>query len=286
MNELKILVLDDEKRLRDEIGEYLRKRKHEVFLASKPSEAFAVIQQEDIDIAVVDIRLPEMSGLEVLKEIKRISQQIEVIMISGHGDMDSVIEAMRNDAFDYFQKPFRMMEMQKSIERTEKFVELNKRLKHKDNTITTLTEKLYESMGSPMIGQTTAIRQVINLMERVAASPHTNVLITGESGTGKELVAHGIHLLSERRKTFFIRSTVLPSLTVFLKVNFSVIRRAHSQELSKTGRAPLSMPQKERCFWMRLAICRWASRQSCSEHSKTEKCIRWAEGHPSRWMFV
>ena len=203
MNELKILVLDDEKRLRDEIGEYLRKRKHEVFLASKPSEAFAVIQQEDIDIAVVDIRLPEMSGLEVLKEIKRISQQIEVIMISGHGDMDSVIEAMRNDAFDYFQKPFRMMEMQKSIERTEKFVELNKRLKHKDNTITTLTEKLYESMGSPMIGQTTAIRQVINLMERVAASPHTNVLITGESGTGKELVAHGIHLLSERRKNVF-----------------------------------------------------------------------------------
>ncbi len=203
MEELKILVLDDEQRLRDELGEYLQKRKHEVFLCANPTEAFGVFLKTEIDIAILDIRLPEMSGLEVLRQIKDKYPATEVIMISGHGDMESVIEAMRSGAFDYFQKPFRMNDVQHAIEKTQKFIELSKKLRQKENAISVLTGRLYEDIGSPMIGQSKAINDVIQLMSRVALSEQTNVLITGESGTGKELVAHGIHLLSSRKDHVF-----------------------------------------------------------------------------------
>ncbi len=203
MEELKILVLDDEKRLRDEIGEYLKKRHHEVFLSTSASDTFQLLENTEIDIAILDIRLPEMSGLEVLRRIKLMQPSVEVIMISGHGDMATVIEAMRNGAIDYFPKPFRMHDVQNAIERTQKFILLNKKLQQSEQTISILTHKLYQNMGSPMIGQSKSIQHIIEMMERVAASDQTNVLITGESGTGKELVAHGIHLLSIRKKNAF-----------------------------------------------------------------------------------
>jgi len=203
MEELKILILDDEKRLRDEIGEYLMKRHHEVYLSGSALETFELLETTEIDIAILDIRLPEVSGLEVLRRIKLIQPSIEVIMISGHGDMATVIEAMRNGAIDYFPKPFRMHDVQGAIERTQKYILLNKKLQQSEQTISVLTHKLYQSMGSPMIGQSKAIQHIMEMMERVAASDQTNVLITGESGTGKELVAHGIHLLSVRKKNAF-----------------------------------------------------------------------------------
>lgn len=204
MNELCIIILDDEERLRDEMGEFLKKRNHKVLLAGHPDEFFVLLKSHSTDIAIVDIRLPKMSGLEVLKQIKLISPDTEVIMISGHGDMNSVIEAMRSGAFDYFQKPFRVHDVQLAIERTRKFIALNKRLKDKENTIRILADKLNQSIGAPMIGESDAIKEVVRLMELVAVSDQTSVLITGESGTGKELVAHGIHLLSGRQnQTFF-----------------------------------------------------------------------------------
>ena len=118
---LNILVLDDEKRLRDELGEFLIKRDHKIYPAATPDEAFLIFEQQKIDIAIVDIRLPGMSGLELLKRIKLTRPDLEVIMISGHGDMQSVIEALRYGAVDYFQKPFRMPDVQYAIERTSKY---------------------------------------------------------------------------------------------------------------------------------------------------------------------
>ena len=110
MKELNVLILDDEQRVRDEIEEFLTGNKFPVFKAELPSQAFKILDKEAIDIAIVDIKLPEMDGIQVLKKIKEKHSAIEVIMISGHGDMQSVIEAMRLGASDYFQKPFRLME--------------------------------------------------------------------------------------------------------------------------------------------------------------------------------
>ncbi|MDD4374471.1 MAG: sigma-54 dependent transcriptional regulator [Bacteroidales bacterium] len=203
MEQLSVLILDDEKRLCDELEEFLKRKNFLVHTATHPSTAFHILEKEQIDIMVLDIKLPEMSGLEVLKKVKNDYNQIEVIMISGHGDMQSVIEAMRTGATDYFQKPFRLADIEHAIHRTERFVTLSRQLQHYDKSISLLTKRLYESSGAPMIGESNVIKEVMRMMEKVARSEQTSVLVTGESGTGKELVAHGIHLLSNRKTRLF-----------------------------------------------------------------------------------
>lgn len=203
MENISILILDDEQRLRDEIAEFLVKKQFNVFKASRPSEAFQTLEDESIDIAIVDIKLPEMDGLEVLKKLKKEHDYLEIIMISGHGDMQSVIDAMRLGATDYFPKPFRLTEIEHAIQRTQRFVDLSRKLGAYNKSISILTDKLYKSMGAPMIGESDAMKEVVSMMQKVSQTDFTSVLILGESGTGKELVAHGIHLLSKRNKSVF-----------------------------------------------------------------------------------
>jgi DNA-binding NtrC family response regulator len=203
MENLKILILDDEKLYREEIGEFLSDNKFLIRKASKPSEAFEVLKNNDIDIAILDIRLPEMSGLDVLQRIKDEYPNIEVIMISGHGDMDSVIQAMRLGATDYFSKPFRLLDVLSAIERTKRFVELNNRLKEIESNYQFVSGKLNEVYGHNLIGSSQAMKEVTEMIARVAKSDTTSVLITGESGTGKELVAKAIHYLSPRKDNYF-----------------------------------------------------------------------------------
>ncbi len=203
MKKLTVLVLEDEARVREEIEEFLGKSGYHALLADKPSEAFKLLNQNEVDIAILDIRLPEMSGLEVLEKVKADNPSIEVIMISGHGDMGTVIEAMRKGATDYFQKPFRLADLNSAILRTERFITLNNKLKAYDKSLGILTEKLYQSTGNQMLGESNAMKTVVSLMQKVAQTDNTSVLITGESGTGKELVAHGIHLMSSRSRQVF-----------------------------------------------------------------------------------
>ncbi|MFA8450395.1 MAG: sigma-54-dependent transcriptional regulator [Bacteroidales bacterium] len=203
MDNLKILILDDEERVRDEIEEYLEEKNFEIFKAGRYPDAIKIIHQKQIDIAVLDIKLPnKKNGLDALAEIKEISPTTEVIMISGHGDMNSVIEAMRKGAIDYFQKPVKGSEIYKSIEKTKRFLKLNKELLEAKNSIDTLSQRLFSNMGHKFIGKSKKINLVREMMNKVAQFD-TNVLITGESGTGKELVAHGIHYLSQRHKKPF-----------------------------------------------------------------------------------
>jgi DNA-binding NtrC family response regulator len=203
MENISILILDDERRVRDEIGEFLIKSNFQIFKAEKPSQAFEILEKESIDIAIVDIKLPEMDGLTVLKKIKETHPGIEIIMISGHGDMGSVIEALRYGANDYFQKPFRLVDMSQAIFRTKRFIQLNKKLTNYNTSVSILSERLYDGQSTPMIGESLAIKKVLDDMKRIAGTENTSVLILGESGTGKELVAHGIHHMSNRRKNLF-----------------------------------------------------------------------------------
>lgn len=203
MDNLKILILDDEQRVRDEIEEFLEIREFEIFSAGNRETALDIVRNNNIDIAILDIKLPKgVSGLDVLSEIREISPSTEVIMISGHGDMTSVIEAMRRGAIDYFPKPFRLIDISKSIEKTKRFLKLNKELKEAKGTVDTLSQRLFSNIGHKFIGNSPKMHKVREMMNKVAQFD-TNVLITGESGTGKELVAHGIHYLSQRfKKTF------------------------------------------------------------------------------------
>lgn len=124
-------------------------------------------------------------------------------MISGHGDMHTVIEAMRYGAFDYFQKPFRLPEINHAIERTGRFIKLSAKLKSTEHKFDILSKEIQNVFGHDLIGKSRSMKKVVNLMEKVAVADNTSVLITGDSGTGKELVARGIHFLSKRNKQFF-----------------------------------------------------------------------------------
>ncbi len=209
---LSILIVDDEQRLVDEIGEFLKNKKFRVFSANNPLKALELVKENVPDIAILDIRLPGMSGLELLQEIKKLQPLTEVIMISGHGDMDTVIDAMRKGAVDYFAKPFRLADIYKAIVRTQRFIQINNELSMVKSNMDVLSKKLLENIGVRLVGNSKAMKEMINLMAKVAQTPNTSVLILGESGTGKELVAHGVHYLSERsNKTFYsINCSAIP----------------------------------------------------------------------------
>lgn len=203
MNELNLLIVDDEKAYRENIEEFFSNSKIKTFSAELPSLAFDILKKNKIDIVILDLRLPEMNGLDVLKEIKKLYPGIEVIIITGHGDMDSVIKAMRLGAIDFFTKPFRLIEVQNAIERTKKFIYLQKKLNEVEMNYSLVSKELKEKFGNNIIGNSKEIKNVLNLMAKVAKAGNTSVLITGESGTGKELVARGIHSLSVRKDHYF-----------------------------------------------------------------------------------
>lgn len=228
MKNLNILVLDDEQRIIDEIQEFLINRKYKVFTALRPSEAFSVLEKQKIDIVILDIKLPEMDGLQVLEKIKtEYPNEIEVIMISGHGDMNTVIEAMRKGATDYFQKPFRLIDINNAIMRTQRFIELNKKLKSANADLRLLSKKLSEQIGGQLLGNSVVMEELANMMTKVAMTDNTSVLILGDSGTGKELVANGIHYLSNRKKqTFYsVNCSAIPE-TLFESEFFGHIKGA------------------------------------------------------------
>ncbi|MDD2196960.1 MAG: sigma-54 dependent transcriptional regulator [Bacteroidales bacterium] len=203
MVQLSILILDDEKVFRDEIREFLENDSFIVHSAALPSEAFPILENHEIDILILDLRLPEMDGFEVLEKVKKLYPHIEVIMITGHGDMDAVIQAMRMGAVEFFPKPFRLLDMKAAIRRTRRFIDLNHRLKEINQSYQLISKDLRDNVGYEMVGRSKAVQQVIDLMRRVAAVDNTSVFITGESGTGKELIARGIHYLSDRGDKYF-----------------------------------------------------------------------------------
>jgi len=203
MKKLKILIVDDEVRLLQELEEFLGNKKFTVFKALKPSIAFDILEKNEIDILILDIKLPEMNGIDVLKKVKKQYPEIEVIMVSGHGDMSTVIEAMRFGATDYFPKPFRLLDINNAIARTKRFIELNNELKDTKSTLSILSKKLMQNIGVQILGNSKAVSNLIDMMTKVAKTDNTSVLVLGESGTGKELVAHGIHYLSNRSKNTF-----------------------------------------------------------------------------------
>ncbi len=199
---LNILVLDDDPIIRNLLRSML-KEKTNLHVAEKPSKAFEILKNEPVDLLISDFMLPEMDGLEVLRKTKEEYPDIEVIMISAEGDMDTVIGALREGAVDYFRKPFRSEDIWISIERTLKFSELNASLSNYKHRSKYLQSIINEEFGVDIVGESSAIREIKKQMQQVAKTHDTSVLILGDSGTGKELVARGIHNLSQRKDEVF-----------------------------------------------------------------------------------
>ncbi|WP_428224911.1 sigma-54-dependent transcriptional regulator [Flavobacterium sp.] len=186
----KILIIEDEAAIRRVLVKILSEENdsYKVEEAEDGLQGLEKVKNEDFDLILCDIKMPKMDGVEVLEAIKKIKPEIPMVMISGHGDLETAVNTMRLGAFDYISKPpdlNRLLNTVRNALDRKKLVVENKILKKK-------VSKNYE-----MIGESDAINHIKDMIEKVAPT-EARVLITGPNGTGKELVAHQIHERSER----------------------------------------------------------------------------------------
>jgi DNA-binding NtrC family response regulator len=198
---LSLLIIDDDPFYR-RLSASILGEKFNVLTADSPSEGFKILKKEKINFIISDYILPEMTGLELLEKVKVAYPAIEVILISNSGDMDTVIEALRKGAADYFKKPFTPADIWMSIERVMKYSLLKQDLTEQKQQNVLLKKELKSEIGT-IIGKSKPILTVIEQIKMVAQTPDTSVLIIGESGTGKELVARAIHDFSNRKDQLF-----------------------------------------------------------------------------------
>lgn len=191
-----ILVVDDEQSMRELLAISLKKDGYEVTTAASTKEALDVVHHHVFDLVVSDLRLPDGSGLDVLREVKTQRPETQVIICTAFATMENAIEAMRLGAYDYQLKPFAVSELRlvvsRALEKTE-LIRENKALK----------DELHGRSGGRLVGRSQAMQQVFSLIDKVART-RTNVIVLGESGTGKELVAREIHDKSERAAARFV----------------------------------------------------------------------------------
>ncbi|NQT58118.1 MAG: sigma-54-dependent Fis family transcriptional regulator [Bacteroidetes bacterium] len=202
-DKIKILILDDEKQFTEELVGFFVGSDYEAFEANTAAEGGKILNNNEIDLLILDVRLPSVNGLDILKEVKIQYPYMEVIIISAHGDMDTVIKAMRLGAFDYLRKPFRYIDIQIAIERTQKYLQMQRRLKQMEEKNSLISKTLAEKIDRQFIGVSPQILEVFEQAVTAANYPEANVLITGDSGTGKENIARIIHYSSIRKDHIF-----------------------------------------------------------------------------------
>ncbi|MDD5085360.1 MAG: sigma-54 dependent transcriptional regulator [Candidatus Omnitrophica bacterium] len=193
----KVFIIDDEAPMRRLIKDALDKKGFETFAFASPLEALDKLAKEEPPIVISDIRMPEMDGIEFLKRVKNYNPEINVILITGYGSLDTAVRAIRGGALDYILKPFRIEALENAIEKAlheHKLTAPDKKVREK-------LRKRYEMNN--IIGGSKPMQEVFDLIEKVARQEST-VLITGESGTGKELVARAIHYKSRRHDKPFV----------------------------------------------------------------------------------
>ena len=190
----KILVIEDGRSIRRSMKDILQYEGHEVVLAENGMEGLVSVKSEKPDIVFCDIKMPKMEGIEVLERIKEFSADTPVIMISGHGTIDTAIEAIRKGAYDFIEKPLDLNRILITIKNaTDKHL-----LIHETKTLKNKVSKKYD-----MIGNSEALNHIRAMIDKVAVSD-ARILVTGPNGSGKELVAHQLHELSHRKDNAFV----------------------------------------------------------------------------------
>jgi len=189
-----VLVVDDEKSIRNTLKEILEYEKHSVTLAENGVQGLELLEKTLFDVLLLDIKMPEMDGIEVLEQVAKKHPDVQVVMISGHGNVDTAVKAVKMGAYDFIEKPLDLNRLLVTIKNATDRNELITETK-------TLRRKISKSYD--MVGESAPILQIKEMIERVAPT-EARVLITGENGTGKEVVARWLHDKSNRADAPFI----------------------------------------------------------------------------------
>jgi DNA-binding NtrC family response regulator len=192
-----LLIVDDEVTQRKTLGGYLKKQGFQILLAAHGAEAIQIIREQAVDLVLTDMRMPEMDGLELMRQMRQVNPEIGVVMFTAFGSVEDAVAVMKAGAADYLQKPVDLDQLDLIVKRVlerRQLIGENKRLKE------TLAAR---SQFSQLISASPKMDEVLNVAIRAAQSRAT-VLIRGESGTGKEILARAIHLASPRKDSPFI----------------------------------------------------------------------------------
>ncbi len=192
-----ILIVDDEKNYRVVLEALLAPEGYEVLTAGAGREALKLVREADIDLVITDMKMPGMSGMELLEEIKNVKKDLPIIMMTAYGTIEKAVEAMKKQAFDYITKPFQNEELKLTI---KKGLE-NYRLIRENQRLSDALLAQYRQGN--IIGKSKPMQDIFDLIRKVSRSK-ASVLITGPSGTGKELIAKAIHYNSPRRDRPFV----------------------------------------------------------------------------------
>jgi len=192
-----ILIIDDEKSQVDALAGFFKKLGFSISTANNGNNGIRIVENEAIDLVISDLRMPDMSGLEVLKSVKEINPEIAVIIMTAFGSIENALQAMHSGATDYITKPIDLDQLEIVVDRTLEYKQVVS-----ENRI--LKEQLRERhQFTQIISSSGAMEETLNVAARVAPGK-TTVLITGESGTGKELIARAIHQASPRNNAPFV----------------------------------------------------------------------------------
>ena len=228
----KILIIDDERSIRATLKEILEFEKYLVETAQDGIEGYKMAEEKNFDLIFCDIKMPKIDGIETLKKIVENNILSPVIMISGHGDIETAVQTLKIGAFDYIEKPLDLNRVLTCVRNA-----LNNNHLKKENTI--LKRKIKSK--SEIIGQSPGIKSILELITKVANS-NARVLITGSNGTGKELVANQIHEKSSRYKNLFveINCAAIPSELIESELfghEKGSFTSAHKQKIGKFEQA-------------------------------------------------
>ncbi|MFZ5353718.1 MAG: sigma-54-dependent transcriptional regulator [Bacillota bacterium] len=193
----KILIADDEKNMRWILHKSLKEDGYYVMEAKDGEEAFNIFLDNEPDLMIIDYKMPNIDGMEVLKRINKLNSKVPIIMVTAHGTTDAAVEAMKYGAIDYIQKPFDISELKLKIEKSLSIDQLAKEVEYLRRELLSLHDK-------KIIGISRKMKEIFEIIDKIACSNAT-VLITGESGTGKEMIANAIHYKSNRNEKPYIR---------------------------------------------------------------------------------
>ncbi len=191
-----ILVVDDEKSMREVLQIFLKNEGYNVTVANNGQSATEEIKKDIFDLVITDMNMPKVNGMGLLENVKKITPETIVVFITAFGTTESAVEAMKQGAYDYIQKPFQMDNIRLVVKNA-----LERQNLQKD--VTLLKEQLKAPSLENIIGRSQAMQSLFNMISKSAPS-NASVLIIGESGTGKELVANAVHKLSPRKENHFV----------------------------------------------------------------------------------